>query len=182
MTQKPLDSMPPTTPNKGGMSVLAWLIAGCGCLGLGVLAFVILMVFVLGMPKFLQQVNKSKGSIAKTSLENINWSQERFQLKRGIFAKSIKDLDVKISDTFFTYQVVPSANPRVAIATATPTQPELKSYTSVVFKIGSSPTQSKFVLGICETDTASPNPPELSVIPNSVTEPVECPPGSFLAK
>jgi Tfp pilus assembly protein PilE len=182
MTQKPLDSMSPVTPNKGGMSVLAWFIAGCGCLGLGVFAFLMLMLLVVGMPSFLSQVNKSKGLTAKKSLENINWSQQRFYLKRGTFAKSSKDLDFKISDTFFIYQVVPSANPRVAIAIATPPQSELKSYTAVVFKIGSSSTQSSFVLGICETDTASPNPPQLSAIPSSVREPIECPPGSSLAK
>jgi type II secretory pathway pseudopilin PulG len=182
MTQKPLDSISPTPPKQGGMSALAWIIAGCGCLGLGALAFLILMLFTVAMPSFLQQVNKSKEKMAQTNLQNINWSQQRLQLKKGIFSKSIQNLDVKISDTFFTYQVVPSANPHVAIATATPTQSELKSYTAAVFKIGSSPTQPKFVSGICETDPASPNPPELSVIPNSITESVECPLGSSLAK
>jgi hypothetical protein len=55
MIQKSLDSMSPATPNKGGMSVLAWFIAGCGCLGLGVFAFLMLMAFVVGMPSFLGQ-------------------------------------------------------------------------------------------------------------------------------
>jgi type IV pilus assembly protein PilA len=182
MTQKPFDSTPPNSSKQGGMSALAWIIAGCGCLGLGILAVLILMMLVVGAPSFYQQVNKSKGKMAKTNLQNINWSQQRFQLKKGKFSNSLQDLDVKISDTFFSYRVVPSENPHVAIATATPTQSELNSYTAVVFKIGAKSTQDTFVLGICETDTPSPKPPQLSAIPSSVKEPIECPLGSSLVQ
>jgi type IV pilus assembly protein PilA len=175
MTQSSSGSIPPASPKKSGVPVFVWILGGCGCLGIG--GFFFLMLLAIALPSFLNQVGKARGSEAKSTLGTINRAQQAYQLEKGVFAKSIKDLDARVSGKFFNYKVVPSSNPKVAIATATSTQPELKSYTGFIF--AKDPAKSEVVLGVCETNIASSNPPELSPITGSVTEP-ECPPGSSL--
>jgi type IV pilus assembly protein PilA len=178
MTQTPHDSTAPASPKKSSVPVFVWILGGCGCVGFGCLP-VLGILLAIALPSFLNQVGKARGSEAKSNLGTLNRAQQAYHLENNIFAKSIQDLDARVSGKFFTYQTEPSENPNVAITTATPTKPDLKSYTGVAFIIGSGQA-ANFASGICETDTASPTPPQLTSIPTSVAEPIECPPGSTL--
>lgn len=177
MTQTPHDSPAPASSKKSGVPVFVWILGGCGCLGIG--GFFFLILLAIALPSFLNQVGKARGSEAKANLGTINRAQQAYQLENKVFAKSIQDLDTRVSGTFFTYQIEPSRNPNVVVTTATPTKPDLKSYTGVAFIIGSGQA-ANFGSGICETNAVSPTPPQLTSIPTSVAEPIECPPGSTL--
>jgi type IV pilus assembly protein PilA len=134
------------------------------------------------LPSFLNVEGKNRNSEAKSNLGTLNRAQQTFLLEKGTFAKSIGDLDAKISGEFFEYQIVPSGNSKSAIATATPVEPDLKSYTGFAFTVGSNPTTSQFISGICETDRISNTPPAAPPAPASATKIVQCPPGSSLVK
>ncbi|MGB7412713.1 MAG: type IV pilin-like G/H family protein [Thermosynechococcaceae cyanobacterium] len=177
MTQQPA-SIPPVSQKKS-VPVVVWVLGGCGCLTFGV--FVIGVLAAITLPSFLNQIGKARASEAKSSLGVINRAQQSFQLEKGAFAISINDLDATVSSEFYDYQIVPQADSKKsAIATATPTEPELRSYTGFAFMLGSTPTDSTFIQGICESDTPSQTPPAAPAAPRSATEPVQCPPGSSL--
>jgi type IV pilus assembly protein PilA len=180
MTQTPDDSMPPAASQKSSVPVIFWILGGCGCLGAGL--FIVVILAAIALPSFLNQTAKARGSEAKSNLGTLNRAQQTFLLEKGIFAKSIGDLDAKISGEFFEYQIIPSGNPKSAIATAMPIEFNLKSYTGFAFTVGSSPTTSQFISGICETDNISITPPAAPLAPASATEPVQCPPGSSLVE
>jgi type IV pilus assembly protein PilA len=178
MTQTPHDSTAPASPKKSSVPVFVWILGGCGCVGFGCLP-VLGILLAIALPSVLNQVGKARGSEAKSNLGTLNRAQQAYHLENNVFAKSIQDLDARVSGKFFTYQTEPSGNPNVVITTATPTKPDLKSYTGVAFILGSGQA-ANFASGICETDTASTTPPQLTSIPTSVAEPIECPPGSTL--
>lgn len=177
MTQASSGSMSSASPKKG-VPVFVWILGGCGCFGCG--GFLFLMVLAIALPSFLNQVGKARTAEAKSILGTINKTQEAYARENGSFANSIDALGLKLQPgRFFTYQIEPMSNPSVAIVTATANQTELKSYTGVVFKMGSGQATS-LVSGICETNTPSKTPPEFTSMPSAVTTSVECPPGSTL--
>jgi type IV pilus assembly protein PilA len=178
MTRASRGSMSSGSSKKSGVPVIAWILGGCGCLGCG--GFIFLMLLAIALPSFLNQVGKAKASEAKSILETINKTQTAYSRENGSFAKSIDDLGLKLQPgRFFTYQIKPMSNPNVAIVTATASQTELKSYTGVVFKMGSGPTAS-LLSGVCETDTPATTPPEFTAMPSPTATAIECPPGSTL--
>ena len=74
------------------------------------LAVVIVIIGVLaafGVPRFLQSVEKSKASEAFNYLSAIQGSEERYLAQNGVYASSISDLDVLLSNP--QYFTVPSS-------------------------------------------------------------------------
>jgi type II secretory pathway pseudopilin PulG len=178
MTQTPDEPITGGTPKKGGVPVFVWVLGGCGCLTVG--GFVFLVLLAIALPSFLNQVGKARGSEAKSTLGTLNRAQQAFHLENNSFAKSVEDLDARITPKFFSYQVLPSDFKSEAFTTATPVSPEgsLKSYTGFIFL--SNPTASEVVSGICETDMPSQTPPAPPLPPTSGGMTVECAPGSSL--
>jgi type II secretory pathway pseudopilin PulG len=163
---------------KKGVPVFVWILGGCGCFGCG--GFLFLMVLAIALPSFLNQVGKARTAEAKSILGTINKSQESYSLENSRFANSIDALGLKLEPgRAFKYQIEPISNPNVAIVTATATRTESKSYTGVVFKMGSGQATS-LLSGICETNTPSQTPPEFTTMPSTVATSIECPPGSTL--
>jgi prepilin-type N-terminal cleavage/methylation domain-containing protein len=74
------------------------------------LAVVIVIIGVLaafGVPRFLQSVEKSKASEAFNYLSAIQGSEERYLAQNGVYAGSISELDVILSNP--QYFTVPSS-------------------------------------------------------------------------
>jgi type II secretory pathway pseudopilin PulG len=178
MTQTPSEPTAGGTPKQGGVPVFVWVLGGCGCLTVG--GFVFLVLLAIALPSFLNQVGKARGSEAQSTLGIVNRAQQAFQLENHSFAKALKDLDVRISPKFFSYEVLPSNSKSEAFTTAIPVSPEgnLKSYTGFIFLLN--PSTSEVVTGICETNNPSQTPPEPPLPPTSSGMTVECAPGSSL--
>jgi type IV pilus assembly protein PilA len=175
MTQIPDEPITGGSPKKGGVSVLVWVLGGCGCLTVG--GFVFLVLLAIALPSFLNQVGKARGSEAKSNLGIVNRAQQAFHLENKSFAKSLEDLDTRITPNFFSYEVVPSDSRMKTFTTAIPVSSEgnLKSYIGFIFL--SNLTTSEAVFGICETDNPSQTPP---LPPTTIGPNVECAPGSSL--
>jgi type IV pilus assembly protein PilA len=176
MTQMP-DSGSETPQKKGSIPAFIWILGGCGCLGVGL--FIMAILVAIALPSFLNQVNKARGSEAKSNLGVIARAQQSYRLEQGTFATSIDQLDARITNQFFEYEIIPQAAPgKSVVFTAIPVEPDLRSYTGVAFQ----PTDDVFISGICETDSPSQTPPAAPPMPSSETEPIQCPPGSLLVE
>jgi type II secretory pathway pseudopilin PulG len=178
MLQKPDAPIPEGTTKLRGISPAAWVLGGCGCLGVGLPIMGILAVIVI--PSLLDVSSRPRSYEAKSTLGSVNRAQQAYRLENGVFSKSLEPLDMKFSPKFFAYKVVPNASKLGTFTIATPTDPTqtLKSYVGFVFLIN--PATSEFIYGICETQKPSQKPPGLPQPPPSPKKPVKCPTGSSL--
>ncbi len=170
------DSVSPNL-QKSDVPVIIRILGSCGCLTISGLFLMILL------PSFLRELSLARKSEGKADLGNLNRAQQAYQLENKTFASSIDDLDVGIISNYFDSQIVPQAGEDSAIAIAIPRDGnDLKSYTGFTFLLGSTPAGPELISGICETDTPSKIPPAAPPAPSSVTEAVQCPPGSSLVE
>ncbi len=177
MTQSPNESVPGET-KKRGVPTFIWIMGGCGCLGLT--GLIVLILFAIALPSFLNQIGKARGSEARSTLGTINRSQQAFRLEHETFSPSLEKLDIRFSPKYFSYKAVPTNSNLAAFTTATPldASQSLKSYIGFVFL--TNPATSDSIFGTCETNNPSQIPPIPPQPPTSPMEAVVCPPGSSL--
>lgn len=169
----------PAQETQGGKTskILIWGLAGCGCLGFGVILLSILAAIAL--PSFLNQANKAREAEGKTYVGSLNRSQQAHFLEKEAFSDSIEALGLGIpaQTETYSYQVgVQPSQPPVAIALATPVQENIKGYVGFVFLTPEAESDSFISSAIlCETiapvSAASPLP---SPTPTAF---MECPAG-----
>jgi len=170
------DSTPPEKP-KSGSKVWIWALAGCGCLGFGVVLIGILSAIAL--PSFLNQANKARESEGRTYIGSLNRAQQAYYLENKAFSTSLEPLGLGISaeTESYTYQVgVQQAQPPVAVNLATPAQEGLKGFIGLVFLTpdGNSDDLTTSAI-LCETEApVSVESPMPSPLPAGF---MECPAG-----
>jgi uncharacterized protein YjbI with pentapeptide repeats len=95
-----------------------------------------------------EQVQRARGSEARSTLGMINRAQQAFQLENNYFARSLNQLDAVLSPKYYQYEII-EYGVNLVITKATPSQSELKSYISGVF-MGDFPVYFSQI--ICESD------------------------------
>lgn len=144
-------------------------------------------VIVFGSSSENQASIKSEEE-SKGSIRSINRAQQAYYLENEKFTRKLAELDLSIQpeDENYRYQIVPQGNQtRSAIITAAAKQPQLRSYTGVVYTIKIKiygETSTNTMSAICETDEPSPTPPAKPKIPKQESELVQCRAGSHLLK
>lgn len=139
---------------------------------------------LLDPPSVEDQIRKEPEVEAKQLIGSMNRAQQAYYIEYSKFASTINQLQVGIKPETETYRyrVVPSRQgSQSVISTAAAKNPELKSYTGVVFvrKVkGETLTYS----AICETVKPSTIPPVQPQLPKKESQQVQCPAGSLLLK
>ncbi len=172
MTNNPQgDFIPPesssTTPtNSSGKTALFIVLGvGCGCL---VLPLFVGIIAAIALPSFLNQADRARESEATINLGAMNRGQQAYHLEYGEFAPSLEALDVGIvsEGSFYSYEVVPQADPTAAYMTATPNEAGIAAMSSAVFIWGEGEAFSTITI-ICRNtntlDTAPPGLPSLDI-------------------
>lgn len=178
MTQSSDFENEPTPPqSKKSLPLILWIVGGlgCGCFGLILLGIIAAIV----LPSFLGQVNKAKQVEAKNYVGSMIRAEQAYQLEKGTFSQSLKDLGIGIQPETenYRYQIVPQSDQKSVMVTAQAKGAGLKSYTGAVFIIKKG-KEATTIAGICESDTPTTTPPAMPNVVSNGTNSVECPPGS----
>jgi type IV pilus assembly protein PilA len=142
--------MTEASENKG-TPVFLWVLAGCGCLGFGLVVLGILAAIAL--PSFLNQANKARQSEAKNYVSSMLRSQQAYYIERQTFANSIDELQIGIPlspNYAYTLETFPGP-PRNVLIKATAQQEGLKSLIGVVAEVPGQADTSMTITAVCES-------------------------------
>ena len=169
------DNTPPEKP-KSGSKVWIWALAGCGCLGFGVILIGILSAIAL--PSFLNQANKARESEGRTYIGSLNRAQQAYFLEKEAFSTSMDALGIGVPAQTETYNYeigVQQGELPIAVNLATPAQEGIRGFIGLVFltPVDDNSLTSSAILCVTEApvSVASPMP---SPMPAGF---MECPPG-----
>ncbi|HEY9597601.1 MAG TPA: type IV pilin-like G/H family protein, partial [Cyanophyceae cyanobacterium] len=171
------ENEPTPAQSKKSLPVILWVVAGlgCGCFGL----ILIGIIAAIALPSFLNQANKAKQAEAKNYVGSLIRAEQAYQLEKGTFSPSIKDLGIGIEpETLnYRYQIEAQSDKKSVMITAQAKTETLKSYTGAVFIIKKG-EEATTIGGICESDSPTTTPPAMPNVVSNGTNSVECAPGS----
>jgi type IV pilus assembly protein PilA len=161
MDNKLLQIKKPKALSRKGNCYSYYLEPGSACdSGFTLIELLVVIVIIgilgaIGLPSYLNQAAKVRGSEAMSNLGTINRGQQAYRLQQSTFANALTNLDARISGKFYTYTLV-SASATGASATANTVagQPtDLKQYSSAIAQSG-----DFFGQAICESVNIATNP------------------------
>jgi type IV pilus assembly protein PilA len=160
-----------TQSENKGTPVVLWILAGCGCLGFGMVVLGILAAIAL--PSFLNQASKAKQSEARNYVGAMLRGQQAHFIEKQSFATSLDALQLGIptatQDYQYTIETFPGP-PQNVLIRATPLSLNLKGFIGVVAEAPNQPGTTITVL--CESTASSMlsplSTPELSQDGNQI--------------
>lgn len=125
-------------------------------------------------------INQAKQAEGKQYIGAMNRAQQAYYLENNKFAQEINDLGIviKTETKNYQYRIVSQGNSTQSVVmTAQAKNPELKSYTGVVFVVKEN-NEDLTIAAICETKTPSSTPPAMPMPPSNFKTGIQCPDGS----
>ncbi len=163
-----------------GLKIGLGILAGCGCLGLGTV--LLGTIAAIALPFFLTKRHVIRAPEAKTYIGSLNRANQAYFLENGQFTDNLEALQIGIPAETENYrydlQLLANELPSV-IATATPKQNTQSAMTGAVFAL---PMDNEDDListtVICQSLELGSAPPDAPKAPETLDQPIQCPPGS----